>query len=211
MDRKELKIYRKNALKVLLDYTAALILFAIFLYAVFAYAGDKFMNYLPYYSVLMFVFAFIILFFDMKSVGKVEKNPHYNLNPYPLKGLVYGVFGFLPYVVIEIISVFLRFQDQFAARIEHLVVNTLLGPMYFIIGLTGESTAGYIAASLEIPLVSMIGYLAGYFGKSDSQLLRRADGEGGTAGLPITKSPWHPTNKPVPVAEPVKRKKKKIE
>ncbi len=203
-----MKNYRKNASKVFFDYTAAMILFVIFLYAVFSYSGEKFMTYLPYYSALMFALTFVILFFDMKGVGENEKRPQYNLRPYPLKGLVYGFLGFSPFILLELVSVFLVFQDQFASRVEHLVINTMLGPMYFIIGMMGEKPSGYVAATLVIPAIAMFGYIWGYFGLMGKKGNSRT--EKGAAGQTFVKSPWHPTNKPVQTAQTKKKKKKDV-
>ena len=197
--------YIKNGLKVLFGYCISLLVFGIFIYVFLSLAKDNTNVLLPFYSLLFFLMAFAIVYTDMKKLAEKEKKPQYDLHPYPLKGLIYGLIGFAPVMLLEIISVFIVFGDQVADRVKHLAVNTLMGPLYFIIRAVGEHPIGYILASLAVPLIALLGYLAGYYGFNISKHLKKED-PGKTSQPTFKKSPWNPTNKATPA--PVKKKKK---
>lgn len=195
----------KNGLKVLFGYCISLLVFGIFIYVFISLAKDNTGPLLPYYSLLFFLMAFSIIYTDMKKLAEKEKKPQYDLHPYPIKGLVYGLIGFAPIMLLEIISVFIVFEDQFAGRIKELAVNTLMGPLFFIIKAAGEHPIGYILASLTVPLIAMLGYLAGFYGFHITKAMKKEDPNKSSQPV-FKKSPWNPTNKAS--ATPVKKKKK---
>lgn len=197
--------YIKNGLKVLVGYCISLIVFGVFIYVFLSLAKDNTNTLLPYYSLLMFLLVFAIIYSDMKKLAEKEKKPQYDLEPHPMKGLLYGFIGFSPIILIEIISVVMVFENQFADRIKHLAVNTLMGPLYFIIKAGNESPMGYISASLIVPLIAFLGYLAGYYGVNITKLVKKSD-KNKPAQAGFTKSPWNPTNKVS--SAPIKKKKK---
>ena len=197
--------YIKNSFKVLFGYLVSLLVFAIFIYVFISLAKDNISMLLPYYSLLFFFMAFAIVYTDMKKLAEKEKKPQYNFDPYPLKGLVYGFIGFLPVILIVVVSFFVTFGNQFADHLKHLAINTLMGPLFFIIRIASEAPLGYIAACLVIPVIAMLGYLAGFYGFNVTGYLKKKDNSK-TAQPTFRKSPWNPTNKSAPA--PVKKKKK---
>lgn len=200
-----MKGYIKNGLKVLVGYGITLLIFGIFIYVFLSLAKDNVAKLLPLYSLFLFLLGFAIVYSDMKRLAEKEKKPQYDLNPYPLKGLVYGLVGFAPVALLELVSVFLVFENQFAARIEEIALNTLMGPLFFIIKAFDESFIGYAIATIVFPIISMLGYLAGIYGFSIKKYTKK--GEKALSDKQVfTKSPWNPTNR---VSQaPVKRKKK---
>jgi len=201
-----MKDYVRNSAKVLFNYVLSLIVFAIFAYIFMSLAGSSFNSLLPFYCFVVFLFVFFLVYSDMKKLAEKEKKPQYELNPYPLKGLVYGALGFLPIAVLELISVFIVFEDKMVDHLKHVAVNVLMGPLYFIIRILGEKPLGYILASLVIPLLAMLGYMAGYFGVSPFKFLKKTDAK--PVGKGFQKSPWNPTNRPSGTAAKKKKKKK---
>jgi len=197
--------YIKNGLKVLFGYCISLLVFGIFIYVFISLAKDNMSMLLPFYSLLFFLMVFAIIYTDMKKLAEKEKKPQYDLHPYPLKGLIYGIIGFSPIILLEIVSVFLVFGDQMAERIKHLAINTLMGPLYFIIRLASGLPIGYILASLVVPLIALLGYLAGFYGFSITKHIKK-DKQGSATQATFKKSPWNPTNKAS--SSPVKKKKK---
>ncbi|NJD01128.1 MAG: hypothetical protein FIA99_00665 [Ruminiclostridium sp.] len=195
----------KNGLKVLFDYGISLLVFGIFIFVFLSLAKDNMNKLLPFYSLLFFLMAFSIIYTDMKKLAETEKKPQYNLNPYPVKGLIYGLIGFSPIVILEIVSVFIVFSDQLAERFKHLTINTLMGPLYFIIRGAGEQPIGYILASLTVPFIALLGYLAGYYGFNITKYFKKEE-QSKTTQKAFKKSPWNPTNKAT--STPVKKKKK---
>ena len=162
-----LKNHIKSGLKVLGDYCAGLLIYFILLYTFIAITGEKFSSWLPLYSILMFAIVAILIYSDMWHLAAKEKRPQYNLNPYPMKGLVLGFIGFLPIIVISLVAYFLSFSEPVLNNIkEALLHNILLGPLYFAISLFGKTIYGYIISMLIVPLISMFGYLMGFHGKT---------------------------------------------
>lgn len=188
-----MKDYIKNGAKVLYNYALTLIVFAIFIYIVISAAGSNFGNYLPFYSLLLFLLAFFIVYSDMKRLAAKEKKPQYDLKPYPLKGLVYGLIGFIPVALLEIVSVFLVFDAEFANNIKRIALNSLMGPLFFIIKLFGKEPLGYVLATLAVPVVSMLGYLAGYYNFDIIKRIKKEDKKLAPKGF--EKSPWNPSNR----------------
>lgn len=186
-----MKDYVKNGVKVLFNYAIALVVFVIFIYVLLSVTKDKFNEWLPVYSILLFLFAFLIIYTDMKSLAVKEKKPQYDLNPYPLKGLVYGLIGIIPIALIVAVASWIHLGDDIAQHIKHVAINTFLGPMYFLIRWLDETPAGYIAAILLLPLIAMLGYLAGYYGINIMEKIKRKKvvPEKG-----FTKSPWNPSS-----------------
>lgn len=186
-----MKNYVRNGVKVLVDYLIALLIFVILIYIFISLAGNKFITYMPAYSLLIFAFGAFIVYADMKTVAAKEKKPQYELNPYPLKGLVYGLLGFAPIALLELVSVFIRFSAGEYDRLEHVVLNVLMGPLYFMIRLFGEAPLGYVLASLLVPILAMIGYLSGYYG---FEINKKKKEQYASQQAAFKKSPWNPSN-----------------
>lgn len=91
-----LKNHIKGGLRVLGDYGAGLLIYFILLYSFIAITGDKFSDWLPLYSIIMFAIVALLLYSDMWNLAAKEKKPQYDLKPYPMKGLVLGLIGFFP-------------------------------------------------------------------------------------------------------------------
>lgn len=198
-----MKQYIKTGGKILYDYAMSLIIFIIFLYPFIGLVKDNIYTWLPLYCIIVFLFTSIIIYTDMKALAIKEKKPQYELNPYPLKGLIYGLFAIIPVVLVTGVLSLLHFDDSTMDRLRHLVINTLLGPMYFIVGWMKESFLGYAAAILVIPVLAMLGYLAGYFGIHIIKTVFKKKEVVQDKGF--TKSPWNPTSGQ---KNPVKKKKK---
>jgi len=198
-----MKQYIKAGGKILYDYAMSLIIFVVFLYPFIGLAKDNLYTWLPLYCIIVFLFTFLLIYSDMKALAIKEKKPQYELNPYPLKGLVYGLVSIIPVILVTGVLSMLSLDNATADRIRHLVINTLLGPMYFIIGWMKESLLGYAAAILVIPVLAMLGYLAGYYGIYIMKTVFRKKYEVQEKGF--TKSPWNPT---AGRKDPPKKKKK---
>ena len=139
----------------------------------------------------------------MKSIAIKEKKPQYNLNPYPLKGLVYGLIGAMPIALIVAVASLISLKGEVALRLREVAINTFLGPLYFLIRWLDESPIGYASAILLLPLIATLGYLAGYYGINITEKIfkKKPVPEKG-----FTKSPWNPS---IGKEKKVKRKKSK--
>ncbi len=187
-----MKMLIKNGMKILADYSMALIVFLIFLYPFFGLTKDNVYVWLPLYSAVFFIFAFAVIYADMKDLAKKEKRPQYELKPYPLKGAVYGLVGMAPVAVLVLVGALLHFSSFTADRIRHLIVNIILGPLYFVYRPLNESLTGYIISMLLLPLIAMLGYLAGFYGiEIFGKVFRK---KAAVQEREFSKSPWNPTN-----------------
>ena len=184
--------YIRNSARILYNYALALILFIVFVYIFITIAGNNFGKLLPLYSFIVFIFSFFIVYSETKRLGLKEKKPQNGLNPYPLKGLVYGLIGFLPVAVLEVVSVFITFGTEFGDHLKHVAVNAIMGPLFFAIKPFDEKPLGYVIASLIIPVVSMLGYMAGYYGFDILKIFKKTDKKPVTKDF--VKSPWNPSN-----------------
>lgn len=156
--------YIKGGLKVFFGYCISLLMFGVFLYVFISITGDRFSFWLPFYSFLFFLMMFLIIYSDLNKLAMKEKRPQYNLNPYPLKGFIFGLIGFSPFILLELIYPLINLNDDVLERIKHLALNTLLGPLYWVLRIFGSTTGAYIAVSLLVPLIAMLGYLSGHYG-----------------------------------------------
>ena len=187
-----MKMYIKNGMKVLVNYSASLVLFLIFLYPFIGLAKDNIYNWLPWYSALFFILAYLLIYTDMKYLAIKEKKPQYELKPYPFKGAVYGIIGVIPISVLVLVGSLLHFDNSAVDRIRHILVNVILGPLYFVYGMLHESVIGYIVSILLLALTAALGYLAGFYGINILGMVFKRKGT--VQERTFTKSPWNPTN-----------------
>ncbi|NMB95128.1 MAG: hypothetical protein GYA02_00710 [Clostridiaceae bacterium] len=198
-----LKNHIKGGLRVLGDYGAGLLIYFILLYSFIAITGDKFSDWLPLYSIIMFAIVALLLYSDMWNLAAKEKKPQYDLKPYPMKGLVLGLIGFFPIVVIFLIAYFVNFSEPILNNIaEALMQNIILGPLYFAINFFGKTIYGYIISMLFIPLLAMFGYIMGFYGKT----IRKKKVI--TTERKQELSPWNPARRDT--EDKKKKKKKKV-
>lgn len=159
-----MKNYISGGLKVLITYCITLVIFVVFLFTVISLAKDNFGFWLSVYSFAMFLLLAAMVYSDMERLALKEKRPQYNLNPYLMKGLVYGLIGMIPFAVLEIIYPLINLGDPILERMKHLALNTLLGPLYGFIKLGNESAVAYVLALFIVPVIAMLGYMAGLKG-----------------------------------------------
>lgn len=150
--------YVKGALKVLGDYGIVLLMFLFFSY--------PFFKHLRIYSFVIFLILAMLVYADMNRLAVKEKRPQYDLKPYPVKGLVYGLLGYLPVLVLILVYPLINVESTAinVANLKHLLLNALMGPLFFLIKLGNETMQAYIIAWFVVPVLAMLGYLAGYYG-----------------------------------------------
>ncbi|NMA35061.1 MAG: hypothetical protein GX940_11030 [Clostridiaceae bacterium] len=200
-----MKRYIMKGLKILYAYAMAVLVFVVFLYPFMGITKEAFNTWLPFYSILTFLFLFTAVYFELKELAINEKKPHSEVAPYPLKGLVYGLVSVIPVTVITAVFSFIRFEDPIVDRLRHLGVNTFLGPLYFFIRWFNEAILSYFGAILLIPVIAAFGYLVGYYGINLS-IREKLAGKKPVQEKGFTKSPWNPT---LNEKKPPKKKKKK--
>jgi hypothetical protein len=184
----------KGGLKVLTGYLISLVVFIIFLYPFIGITKDNFYKWLPVYSIIFFLLMLVLIYTDIRKLAAKEKRPQYDLNPYPFKGFILGLIGFSPIILIELIYPLIVLDSETLVRIKHLALNTILGPLYFIIRFAGGTAAAYVIASLIVPLIAMLAYLAGYYGLgADKSLKASLNDRNASSTQEFKKSPWNPS------------------
>ena len=199
-----MKSVLKNGLKIFLNYIIVLVIFGVFIYPFIAITGDNFGKWLPVYSIIIFLLMFLIIYTDMKSLAKKEIRPQYGLNPFPLKGLLYGAIGAAPVALLVVAASVFHFGDEFLEQLKGVAVKAFMGPVYFMVKWLGKTPSAYGSAILLLPLAAMLGYLAGFYNVNITEKLKKKKET--TQEKPFAKSPWNPTN--IPVKGPKKKKKK---
>lgn len=162
--QKTLGMYVKSSARVLANYSISVLLFIIFLYAVISLAKNNTSTWLAIYSFVVFLLCYALIYSDMKKLAIKERKPQYKLKPYPVKGFVYGIIGFLPFIILEITYLFIIFDDSVLNRIKHALLNTVMGPLYWCIKLFSSSFIGYAVATSIVPVIAGFAYMMGYFG-----------------------------------------------
>lgn len=201
-----MKMYIRKGLRVLYTYGVADLVFIVFLYPLLGLTKTRetFLAWLPWYSLLLFIFLFYVVYIDLKELAAREKKPVYNMHPYPLKGLVYGLIGAVPLaVVVAVLKFLVSFQDEIAENIKRVVVNGFLGPLLFVVKWGNDTELAYFVSILLIPVITMLGYLAGFYGINVKE---KIFGKKPVPEKGFTKSPWNPT---LNENKPKKKKKKK--
>ncbi|MFA6308748.1 MAG: hypothetical protein WC677_03255 [Clostridia bacterium] len=158
-----MKNYINGALKVLIGYAKVVGVYIIFFAAIFKSFQEKNIIF-AIYSAIMLVILVLIIYSDNKRLAIKEKKSHSTVPCYPLKGLVLGFIGFSPVILLELIYPFITLNNQGLNDIKQLVLNTFMAPLYPIYKSLNEMPVGYFLASLVVPAIAMIGYLAGYYG-----------------------------------------------
>jgi hypothetical protein len=157
-----MKEYFSGAFKTFFDYSVVLLGFVLFLYA--------FLNYLWFYSFIFFLLFALVIYADYRALAQREKRKHSNAKAYPIKGFILGLLGFSPYIIALTIYPFInlegviKLEPEIVNRIKELVLNTLLGILYWFYKLGNESPVSYTLAVLLVPALAGLGYLAGYYG-----------------------------------------------
>ena len=125
------------------------------------------------------------------------------MSPYPLKGLVYG----LRIIPIEAVTaVFTSVSKILLLNGSSTWDKCLPRATWFIIKWFNEAVPAYFGVILLVPVMSALGYLAGYY---DINVREKIFGKKPVQEKGFTKSPWNPSlneNKP---ARKKKKKKKK--
>lgn len=153
----------KGSLKVFYDYCMALVVFVILLYPFISFTKDNFVQWLPYFSLFIFLIMFIIIYADMKTLAIKEKRPQYTgMFPYPAKGFILGLIGFLPVIILEIAVPMISFNNEILQVLKPNILKGILGPVYVFYQIPDNTICSYIISGLVIPVVSFLGYLAGY-------------------------------------------------
>lgn len=199
-----MKNFIKSSLKALTGYFISLLLFCVFLYVFLSITKNNYSTWIPLYSFINFLLLFAIIFSDFKRLAIKELKPQYELNPYPLKGLALGLVGFLP--VILLVAAYGIFNlVATPMRPVDVAVKVLLGPVYWVVRLIGISVIGYFVALLIVPVLCMLGYMAGFYGFELSKYTKKKVPE---QQKEFKKSPWNPTLSTS--QRPKKKRKKKV-
>jgi hypothetical protein len=152
-----MKTYINGSVKVLIDYAMTLLIFIIFLPAGFIQ--------LPIYSIIIFLLGGYILYSDFNLLAVKERKPSYNTINYPLKGLVMGLLGFSPIMIIVILLNIINFGSGNGNLIKSGIVKILTAPIFGFISTNPISL-------LIIPAIVAVAYMAGHHGKEMPSLFK---------------------------------------
>ncbi len=176
----------KQGRKITIDYLIFLIIYVVFIPLLISLAKDNFDKWTPVYSIFVCFLMTLVIWSDVYEFAVKEKKPMYKLDPSPHKGILIGLLGFAPFLILGLISIV--FTDQFAEKLNFTpelidIVNTaFFAPIYFLIAFMGKSIASFVAASLFVPVVCYVAYLLGHKGITKKQIITKVK------SLPINQS-----------------------
>lgn len=157
-----MKGFVKKSTTVALSYGAGIFVFMLFLAAPLGVERNRYV-WLTAYSFVFFVFTVSFTYTNTWKKGSSANVINAEKKPF-LMGLVYGLAGFSPLILIEILY-FIFYPAQmgsFTGNVMHAIFRCSFGPLYFIIRLLGYKWYAYVLATIVIPFVAAVGYFAGY-------------------------------------------------
>lgn len=167
----------KGSFKVTTSYMASVFLFSFFLIAPLSMENNQY-SWMSVLSFIMFMFLCSFMFAKLRKLGVYENKETTLIKATPFKGLLYGIIGFSPFIIIELIHTLIYIPNKsFALTAFHGVVRCLYGPMYFIIRGLNYTWYATIIAMLIVPLISFIGYIIGYYDLSLKERKEKKDDE----------------------------------
>jgi hypothetical protein len=151
----------KRGFKLTTSYLVILILLLVFVLPILYFARDSI-------SLVMFVFSFLLFlilarsfYLEMVSIAAKEKNPQFNINPSPYKGLLYGIIGIIPLIIIQSIIISIRVPEDFTI-LHRRIYQGFSGPLYWFANLMGNEPVLYILSFILLIPAAGLGYYAGY-------------------------------------------------
>lgn len=159
-----MKLFFRRCLRVLASYGAGVFLFTFFLIAPISMENNQ-NTWIAVYSFVFFVFTWIFLYKQMWKEGELETRENNGSRPSWYKGLVYGILGFSPLLILEIIYflVYPEMEASLSANFFHAAFRCGFGPMYFLIRLLNYKWYSFLISSIIIPLIAWAGF---YFGSN---------------------------------------------
>jgi hypothetical protein len=156
------KLY-KGSLNVLGVYLTSVFLFTFFLIAPINMKNTYL--WITIYSIIFFAFLLSFMYKRLRETGYKENRQGEEAEPHPLKGLIYGIMGFLPLMAFEMLYfiIYNPQSDSFWMKIFHIAFRCLFGPLYFIIRGLDYTWFAYIAATMAVPLIAAVSYMAGHY------------------------------------------------
>jgi NhaP-type Na+/H+ or K+/H+ antiporter len=151
----------KRSLKVTWDYLAALMIFAIFSSIALSIFKDDLEKGIFIFSILIFLIMFLMIYTSMSDIAFREKRPQYNINPPPYKGFLYGIIGTLPLFIIQLFYYAISVPEELLT-LKRRILQAFTGPLYWLAQMISLDVWAYHLVLLVIPVISGLGYLAGY-------------------------------------------------
>ena len=167
-----MKTFIKRSLKTTISYGAGVFLFTFFLIAPISMENNR-NTWIAVYSFVFFIFTCIFLYKQMWKVGEIETRECDGGKPEWFRGLLYGLAGFAPFLVLEILyfSIYPNIPVSVGANIFHAVFRCGFGPMYFIIRFLGYKWYAFVISSVIMPLIAFAGFFFGSGGKGLSSYI----------------------------------------
>ena len=152
----------KRALNVTAGYITAFILTFVLSSAVFFIARSDTPQVMPWVSFFIFLILFYNVYTQMHSIGVKENRPQYHINPSAFKGLLYGVIGVIPILLVQVIVLAIPVSEQFAV-FRWRIFQLVSGPLYWLARLLGNMPRHYFLSLVSIIIIAFLGYLAGHY------------------------------------------------
>lgn len=169
--------YLKNGSKALWGY---LIITFVTLFFSSLLVFTDFIEYwagMTIYSGMFFISLYFYIYSTFKTIGGKEIQRRYTGKTYKSKGVVYGLIGIIPIVLVYLVAFSFKLETLSLINIRKTILNYLSAPIYFIVRFSGSFVWSYLLAISVVPIISGIGYWAGHTGFYFEQLFKKRDGE----------------------------------
>jgi hypothetical protein len=127
----------------------------ILLFVIFLPLG---ISHIPIFTIVILLFGLYILSVDFNALAIVERKPANNISTHPFKGMISGILGIIPVLIIVLVINSLNFGSKTGNIIRVDIIKVILAPVF-----------GFVSANvlfvLMIPIVTTLTYLYGYYGK----------------------------------------------
>lgn len=151
----------KRGLKISYDYIICFFIFLALSTPIITFTSEKTANYIRIVSFVVFIILVCMIYVNTRNFGIKENRPQYDINPKPYKGLLYGVIGTLPLIVVQLIIIALKLPEG-TETFHRRLYQGFSGPFYWLACLLGNKTIHYVLSFLVLIIISFLGYYAGH-------------------------------------------------
>lgn len=153
----------KRGLKVTGSYVMALVIFIVLAFTVFAWGKESTPVVMPYFSAFIFLILMVSAYAEMRTVGLKENRPQYNINPPPYKGILYGIIGCVPILLVQVVLMIIRLPEEYGPEFQRRLLQLASGPLYWIAKLLGNTKPMYLVSLISVIIIAFAGYIAGHY------------------------------------------------
>ncbi len=154
--------FLRRSFRIFTSYLTAWLLSMIFILFYLNLAKEKFIQYLPFYSLIFFAILAYLIYRDVNNTYTAVKLENKNR----LSSLFYvqntAFTGFLPFTIAGTVCFIVSITSEKSREAAILIYNSISGPLLFLSGAkateSGIPPARFLAFVLSVPLLAAVCY-----------------------------------------------------